>query len=138
MNIKSKLIILWIPFALLLYGACKFEYLPFDHSNSFWYLSIITAISCCVWFCMVKKYEIQINSCSDKWLKFISHFPNCSFGIYLMHIFIMRSFLWNILNISVLGGLAVSFFGTLILSYGITTLISYLPFSNYIIGYKRK
>lgn len=67
----------------------------------------------------------------------IGKLARLSFGIYLVHIFILREFLWNIDAISFLPYvlqipvLTILTFG---LSWGITALLSKLPFSKYIIG----
>ena len=64
---------------------------------------------------------------------------NLSFGIYLIHIFVMRTLLWNWSMIQAIGNYC---FQTLIVavltfvgSYVICYLIAFLPFSQYIIGY---
>lgn len=64
---------------------------------------------------------------------------NLSFGIYLIHIFVMRTLFWNWSMIQAIGNY---YFQTLVVavltfigSYVICYLIAYLPFSQYIIGY---
>ena len=65
----------------------------------------------------------------------------CSFGIYLIHIFVMRSILWEWSFLQNIGGpiqiilvTMLTFIGSLL----ITCLISYLPCAGYIIGFKQK
>ena len=78
----------------------------------------------------------------DRTLKFFENFSNLSFGIYLIHIFIMRDLLWRS---GILDGIGnyylqtfLSFAITAITSYLVIWLISYIPKSQYIIGYSRK
>lgn len=73
----------------------------------------------------------------NKCLSIIASFSKMSFGIYLIHIFIMRDIVWNIDAVRVfpafvqLGLITVV---TLLLSFVISWAISKLPFSKYIIG----
>ncbi len=106
--------------------------------DMFWYLSIFIVMMCVSWFLLIKKMEVVYNS-AFKWHRYIELLSNCCFGIYLIHIFIMRSLLWNWTVIRELDGIVqigavtfLSFVGSLI----ITWLISYLPWSEYIIGIK--
>lgn len=128
-----------VPFVLL--GICKFSGYEVDFYSVFWYLSFLIASMCWSWFTIIKNAENRISALSPKMLQIIVHFSNCSFGIYLMHIFIMRVGLWQLFDKYHVGGgisLAISFFGTLAISYALSALISYLPFGDWIIGYKRK
>lgn len=67
---------------------------------------------------------------------------NLSFGIYLMHIFILRVVLqqWSVINdmSNYYLQTIVCAILTFILSLGLSYLISKLPFGDYIIGYKLK
>lgn len=133
--------LLWLPIPFVLLGISKKFGLPFDLSSHFWYLCLPTAITAWSWFTIIKNAENSITALSLRVLRILVHFSNCSFGIYLMHIFIMRVGLWQLFDKYHVGGgisLAISFFGTLAISYALSTLISYLPFGDYIIGYKKK
>lgn len=108
--------------------------------DMFWYLSIFVAMMCVAWFLLIKKVDMVYDNAS-KWHRNIVLISNCSFGIYLTHIFVMRSLLWNwsffkemesclqILLVTIL---------TFLVSFGITWLVSYLPWAEYIIGYKQR
>jgi len=99
----------------------------------FWYLCVFAAMMASGWFLMVKKYAINYAS------SIISHFSKCSFGIYLAHIFVMRRILWRMDFISNYGSIAqiiMTVVLTVIISYALVTLISKLPYAEYIIGYK--
>lgn len=134
-----KILFLIMPFALL--GLCKAVGYEVDFYSVFWYLSILIALMCYSLFCIAKENDVYFGKLSARTHKYITQFSNLSFGIYLCHIFIMHNVLWNFIDISIMGGwvaLLISFLGTLILSYIVSLLISYLPFGDYIIGYKRR
>ena len=74
--------------------------------------------------------------------KFWAQISNLSFGIYLLHIFVMRTLLWNwrvIQNINnyylqTVVVVILTFIGSLAISYGIAKL----PLAQYIIGHRIK
>jgi surface polysaccharide O-acyltransferase-like enzyme len=72
----------------------------------------------------------------------LSKVARLTFGVYLIHIFIMRYVLWHcdyILGIqSYILQTIVIIILTLAGSFILSWLISLLPFSNYIIGYQKK
>lgn len=67
---------------------------------------------------------------------------NFSFGIYLVHIGVMRNFLWNLNPIKEISNYYVQtgviFLLTFAISLGICYLISIFPWGQYIIGTKMK
>ena len=88
------------------------------------------------WFYIVQRLDKQIPSYS--WITLLS---NCCFGIYLVHILIMRYILWKCDFISAYGGImqiVMTVILTGILSFAIIWCISKMPFANYIIGFKQK
>lgn len=108
--------------------------------DMFWYLSIFVAMMCMAWFMLLKKMN-KVYDSSSRWHRNIVFISNCCFGIYLVHIFVMRSLLWRWAIIQELNGIVqigtvtvLSFVGSLL----ITWLISYLPWAEYIIGYRQK
>jgi surface polysaccharide O-acyltransferase-like enzyme len=107
--------------------------------DMFWYLSIFVAMMCIAWFMLLKKLNVAYNG-SSRWHRNIVFISNCCFGIYLVHIFVMRSLLWRWAIIQDLNGIVqigtvtvLSFVGSLL----ITWLISYIPRAEYIIGFKQ-
>lgn len=105
-----------------------------DFYNLFWYLSIFVVSMAIFWFSFLQRI---IQQPVAKWVVQIS---NYSFGIYLVHIFVMRRVVWEWEFISQYGSLfqiASTVLLTFLLSTLVVHLISYLPFSKYIIGYKR-
>lgn len=105
-----------------------------DFYSVFWYLSAPATIMTIVWFVALKRLcEIFVFNIR------LSKLSGCSFGIYLIHIFIMRILLWNW---SVIKGIhnyylqtAIIILFTLIGSYVVCRLIACIPYSQYVIGY---
>lgn len=108
-----------------------------DFYSAFWYLSVPVAIMTATWFVALKRlcdtfvFNIRLSIIS-----------NLSFGIYLIHIFIMRMLLWNWSIITeipnyYLQTIIVAVF-TFVGSYVVCRIISYIPYSQYIIGYAEK
>lgn len=108
-----------------------------DFYSAFWYLSAPVAIITATWFVGIKRlcetfvFNIRLSIIS-----------NLSFGIYLIHIFIMRTLLWNW---SVITEIPNYYLQTVIIavftfvgSYVVCRIISYIPYSQYIIGYTEK
>lgn len=130
-NIFLILALIVIPILIAIY--CKLANLDVDFYQMFWYLSILVTMMAIGWFMLIKKtFE------NKKAVNLITTFSNCSFGVYLIHIFIMRYFLWNLDFISAHGGLIQIILTTILtlgISYLLVFMISKLPFSKYIIGY---
>ena len=107
-----------------------------DFYNSFWYLSITTAMMTAGWFLLFQRI-ITRNTAKTR----VATLSDCCFGIYLIHIIIMRRILWKWEMVTQLGGLVSTLIIsilTLTISFCVVFAISHLPFSKYIIGYKRK
>ena len=110
----------------VLYGG-HFE---FDFYSMLWYLSLPVASMASVWFVLINKLPKFQNMALAKASKL-------SFGIYFVHVFILREVLWHVDMICELSGITqilVLSFSTLAISYFVSWLISKLPFSKYIIG----
>ena len=114
-------------------------------SGRFWHLSIFMVMMCIGWFNLIKLTCNKLNN----WLmekqsryNFLVTFSNCSFGIYLIHIFIMRYILWHIdfivFGLGGIGQIVMTWLLTISISFLLTYAISYLPFSEYIIGFHHK
>ena len=75
-------------------------------------------------------------------IKLMAEISNCCFGIYLMHIFIMRYLLWHVDSIVFeyggIGQILLTWLLTFVISLVLTYLMSYLPFAEFIVGYKHK
>lgn len=116
----------------------------------FWYLSIPVMLMSVGWFTLIYKLfdedvdgkvsrRITKVTSGGVWLQRVS---DCCFGIYLMHIFVMRRGVWDIdyltYRLGWVGQLMTSWLITLIISFVLTWLISYLPYSEYIIGFTNR
>lgn len=125
--------------SMLIPAVCKWKNIEIDFYSMFWYLSIFVAIQCVFWWKLV-------GSLSSRWTSkverpVLSEVSKLTFGIYLVHIFIMRYLLWKwdfILGIHTYWVQTVTiiiftFVGSLIITY----LISLFPFAKYLIGYQR-
>lgn len=102
--------------------------------SAFWYLSAPVTIMTAAWFVGLKRL-CEIFTLNMK----LSTISSLSFGIYLIHIFIMRTLLWNWNVITEIHNYylqtAVVALFTFIGSYVVCKIISYLPYSQYVIGY---
>lgn len=117
---------------------CKWKNVEVDFYSMFWYLSLFVAIQCVFWW----KACVTLSS---KWFgnvkqTVLAEVSKLTFGIYLVHIFIMRYVLWKwdiVLGIQpywlqTVFIIVLTFAGALVITY----LISMLPFAKYLIGYQ--
>lgn len=121
--------------------ACKLFHWEVDFYEVFWFYSIFVAIlSVFIYKSIIsifgKKHISQHTS------NIITKLSNLTFGIYLVHIFVMRYLIWKwdfIMNIQsyytqTLVIILLTCLGSSVLCY----LISLLPGAKYIIGYQNK
>lgn len=125
---------------MIIAGYCRFFELRINFYDFFYYLSIITVMSCIAWYMFIRHFssEYNENSINHRVLAIIS---KCTFGIYLSHILVMRYFLWNLEIVRGLHGfiqIATTTILTFIGGFLITWIIGYLPFANYIVGFSHK
>lgn len=137
-NFSYKLIIFFIIFPFTCMITYKSLVLKGNLYEYFWYLSIFVVMMCIGWFGLIQKIAIKFNKIS----KIIIEFSNCCFGIYLMHIIVMRYFLWKfdfiIYAFGCIGQIIITWLLTILICFTSTYIISKLPYSQYIIGYKQK
>ena len=135
--IWKSLILLLIPLSIA--TILKTLQIPVRFYDSFWYLSFLVAMMSVAWFTMVKRVNIVYDNTSS-WHRGVALVSNCCFGIYLIHIFIMRSIIWEWTWLYDWG--IIQIFVVTILTFGgslgMTWLISYLPGAEYIIGFRQK
>ena len=101
-----------------------------DFYTMLWYLSLPVVLMAFCWF-------VLINQCPNKKIAIINEVSKLSFGIYLIHIFIMRNILWRISVITELPGVVqipVVHILTFLLSFIAVWMLSKLTLSKYIIG----
>lgn len=116
--------------------AFKVMHIEIDFYSMFWYLSIFVALLCTTIYVLISKIKIKKRG------GIVELISNLSFGIYLIHIAVMRFFIWEldfIININnyILQWIMVVGL-TFIISCSIAYVISLLPFGDYIIGYKKQ
>ncbi len=110
--------------------------------EDFWdmigYLSLPVVVMTAFWFIFVQRYSNSLSKISDRAKAIIARLSSLSFGVYLIHIAVMRYFLWElpvIINIpNHMAQTAVIFILTTALSTLSAWLISRIPCSKYIIG----
>lgn len=133
-KVKVNWLILLIVVPLSAAILVKWCHWDVDFYQVFWYLSIFVGMMSSFWFLALKTIvRHPVGGLMER-------ISNHAFGVYLVHIFWMRRVVWQwdwvvrqdgfmqILLIVVI---------TLALSLGTTYFISCLPFSKYIIGYKK-
>lgn len=118
---------------------CKLSEFKVDFYIVFWYLSISVVTMCVALFMYIKELfsSAKLNT---KLKKCIIDFSNYSFGIYLIHFFIIRDVLWKF-DLTLLpngGGIFETFMIATIVSYLIVHLMSMLPRAEYLIGYRKR
>ena len=108
----------------------------------FWYLSITVAVMAATWYVFIKKYFGNKSRIEGFLGKFVESTSNYSFGIYLVHIFLMRAFIWYIPFVESISNYYLQTFVVAIMtfaaSWGFSWLVAKLPYSQYIIGYSSK
>ena len=95
-------------------------------------MSVNIVAMCVCYFVIIKHLPL-----SSKAKQFVYDFAQHSFGIYLVHILIMRKVLWPLLwdyNIHYAIQVPLIVFLTALLSYLFVHIISKLPYSKYIVG----
>lgn len=127
--------------ALLAPVFCKWKQYEVDFYSLFWYLSIFVVIMCTAWFNVLSQYGKFILE-PGKIRTGITWVSNLSFGIYLMHIFVMRYMIWKwtwIQNMdNYIGQTLLIVVLTFLLSVLGCYLLSWIPGAAYLIGYKQK
>ena len=111
----------------------KWYHWDVDFYQIFWYHSIFVGMMSAFWFLILKAIIHHPMG------QVVDRTSNYAFGVYLMHIFWMRRVVWHwdwVTQQNSLMQILLTVILTLVLSLVTTHLISYLPFSKYIIGYK--
>ncbi len=136
-NFKSNIIIPFvILFTLLLLAVVGYKMRILTADFFMENLSLPTALMVYAIFMLFKSLKFNNKTI----IKIISEVALCSYGIYLVHIFIARTLVWSLLeNLGIMNyHAAITIFFSLILSlaisYGVVRLIKCLPYSKYIVG----
>jgi peptidoglycan/LPS O-acetylase OafA/YrhL len=105
-----------------------------DFYSVFWYLSITVGLQCVVWWVAVKIFVRNVQNLPN-WVVELS---KLSFGIYLVHILVMRNILWRTTWMQEMNGI-VQIVVCTILTFTISALISWsisrIKYVRAIIGY---
>ncbi len=105
-----------------------------DFYSLFWYLSITVALQCVVWWSVVKRLMENVSKLPG----FVVELSKLSFGIYLIHILVMRNILWKTTWMQEMNGI-VQIVVCTILTFAISALISWgiskIKYVKAIIGY---
>ncbi|MGZ2371885.1 acyltransferase [Ancylomarina sp. YFZ004] len=99
------------------------------------YLSISVVMMCIGWFVLIQ--NMQMMHLNKTFIKLMKELSTMSFGIYLLHIFVMHRWIWTWIpegTISLELEIIIVAILTFILSYVIVKIISYIPYTKYIIG----
>ena len=127
--------------ALLAPVFCKWKQYEVDFYSLFWYLSIFVVILCTVWFKVLSQYGKFILA-QEKIRTGITWVSNLSFGIYLMHIFVMRYMIWKWTWIQNIDNYIEQTLLIVILTFSLSVLgcylLSWIPGAAYLIGYKQR
>ena len=139
-NIKTPLrwyyscLLILLP--IIAYATCKAMHMRSDF-NTYYYLSIFSAMMSVGWFSLFQQIKWKFSD-SSKWHRWLVHVSCCTFGIYLIHILVMKYWLWHcsfIYSQGYLFQIVVTSVLTLLFSYIVTHFLSKLPFSKYLIGF---
>ena len=136
--IKLKGITLLVLFSLspIIYLLNKHFGWNLDFYGAFWYLGILCALQVLFWHQVITQYIKPIKF-SPKSISAISAVSKCTFGIYLFHIYFMRSIIWKFeafYAFHPLVQLCLTILFTAILSFSATYLIAKTPLGKYIVG----
>lgn len=105
-----------------------------DFYSLFWYLSVTVALQCVVWWSIVKRLMRNVA----KLPSFVVELSKLSFGIYLIHILVMRNVLWKTEWMQGQNGIVqivVCTFLTFVISVLISWGISKIKYVKAVIGY---
>lgn len=111
-----------------------------DQAGGFWYLSAAVAVMCILWWLIAQKIASKTET-GGRVLSVVTLISNYSFGIYLCHIAVMRFGLWrcdwfsSIMPYPLQTLIVASL--TMLISVVFCRVVAALPFSQYIIGYKK-
>ena len=102
------------------------------------YLSVFTVSMCLGLYCMLERMDYSNHT---KLSKVISDFSRCSFGIYLIHHFVNHQIInrqWLVEQFGSPLQIIITTILTIVIAYTIIHSISYLPYSEFVIGYHKK
>lgn len=134
MGRNAVLVVAFISFSVILPIILLASNVKVDFYSIFWYLSITVALQCVVWWVVVQRLMRNVSKC----LGFVVELSRLSFGIYLIHILVMRNFLWKtdwMQNMNCIIQLVVCTLLTFTISAIISLFVSKIKYVRAIIGY---
>ncbi len=134
---KFLLAISFFVFSICAPMAVLFLHIKLDFYTFFWYLSLPVVLQCVMWFLCIKKMEPWLQSLNEKSKKAIQWISSQTFGIYLMHILIMRGWLWKtelIQSLSSVTHMVVCAVLTFVLAMCVTAVLRKVPYLRMLIG----
>ena len=108
-------------------------YVKVDFYSLFWYLSATVALQSLLWWMVIRHF-------SKRWSVFagvLASVSNLSFGIYLMHILVMRNVLWTLpwmVQMPLAAQIIVCAALTFVISLGLSWGVSKVRWINRVIG----
>lgn len=114
-----------------------FLHVEVDFYQFFWYLSLPVVLQCVVWFLGIKRLEPWLQSWNDKIKNDLQWVSSQTFGIYLVHILIMRGWLWKtawMQSLTSVTHMVVCAIITFCLAMCLTALIRKVPYLRMIVG----
>lgn len=118
----------------------KLYHIKVDFYDLFWYLSIFVVIQCIGWWKLIKMFNT--NTLKVRIKNNVVLLSNLTFGIFLIHIFIMRYILWHCDFILQIDNYYIQTAVVIILTFIISALCTYvlslLPKAQYIVGFKNR
>lgn len=140
-KIKLRIALIGFILAWVVLAVAKSRNWDVDFYDMFWYLSIFVALMCVFWWKVITVVADKIHSFQPV-VNIIVLISNLSFGIYLIHIFVMRYLLWRCDYIKSVMPYPLQTFVVLVLtvliSIALCWFISFLPKSDWIIGFHHK
>lgn len=138
LSMMVNILILIVPY--FVYFFVKMYNFNVDFYILFWYLTIPGALMCIAWWQIIHQIFSNIQISSSVKI-FFAHLSNLSFGIYLIHAYILWYCIWPsnlFMGINPILYLAITYALTMFISWFISYIISFLPFGKYIIGFQQK
>lgn len=116
----------------------KYNQIPFEFYSLFWNQSIFIVAACIVIWHAVQSIFHRWHLKNEVIINGIILLSNLSFGIYLIHILIMREWLWNQDWIQTIHNYPLQSMVVAVITFALSTLSTYLisklPVSKWIIG----
>lgn len=139
--ISWKILSLPLVLSIIAPVGCKMLCLKIDFYSIFWYLSIFVTILTVALYKVFMIPSLQLKE-KNVLTRLITTTSELCFGIYLIHIAVMREWLWKATWIADISNFYVQYIVivgiTFVVSLSISYVISFLPFGQYIIGFKHK